>query len=150
MKRYRWRLFLALAVLGLVLPANALAFRTGAYVQMSNGSSCSSCQFLVEEGNGQPWIVAVGSLQTFGPGTFYDAAQGYWQLNSYASYNAWTDHFTDMSDTILYHMWARRPCGGGGYSYSPSRAYHAPLPPPAYSLVFGETLTIDASHCQPA
>lgn len=135
----------AIAALALTIPAQALAFRTAAYVQMSDHSSCSSCQYIVEQGTGTPWVVATGSGQSWGY-TYYDAVLQADVIPLYSiSYNAWTDHFTAVD--VTYHMWARRPCGGGGYNFSPSVDY--PFPSNKYeALVWGEVLNIDASHCQ--
>lgn len=114
---------------------------------MSDSSSCSTCQFIVEQGNGTPWVVATGSAQNWYDG-YYDAVLHeniLIQFGGLVSYNAWTDHFSAVN--VTYHMWARRPCPGGGFGFSQTLTYT--YPGNQYGHVYGELLTIDASHCQP-
>jgi hypothetical protein len=128
-----------LAALALALPANAMAFRIMAFVKMSDNSSCGTCQFIVAEGNGQPWVVATGFTRTY-TGDYWDMISQMY-MSGIVTYNAYTDHFTNMGS--LYHVWARRPCPSGGYSFAQSIQVIA-----AAAFNDARTLTIQAGTCQ--
>ena len=135
-------LLLAVAGAALALPAAAWAdsFLNGALV-MRNGTSCGTCQFIIQLPMGSPWVANVGSVRTLYNNEAWDVPGQRIVMTETLNVTLWTDGsgyglYNCHGGSCPETLWARYPCPLGGYQYSPTKSGSAISAYPNYWETF--------------
>jgi hypothetical protein len=138
-------LLLAVVAAAFALPAAAWAdsYLNGALV-MRNGTSCGSCQFIIQSDYGYTWVATVGSVRTLYNNEAWDVPLQRIVMTETLNAQRWilgSGNYGCHYGSCWITVWARYPCPLGGYQYSPTKAGWASSAYPNY----WESLIINTS-----